>query len=96
MLDIAWPELVVIGAVALVAIGPKDLPKVMRTIGKIVGKARAMTRDFQSAMDQLHYEADVADRLQRDTQRAKAESNEHEAMAAKSPPPAPEPNKDGQ
>ena len=40
MLDIAWPELVVIGAVALVAIGPKDLPKVMHTLGQWAGKAR--------------------------------------------------------
>jgi sec-independent protein translocase protein TatB len=63
MLDIAWPELAVIGAVALVAIGPKDLPKVMHAMGRWAGKARAMMRDMQRAFEQLDYEAGVAEKL---------------------------------
>jgi sec-independent protein translocase protein TatB len=63
MLDIAWPELVVIGAVALVAIGPKDLPKVMRTAGRWAGKARAFAREIHNSFEQLSYEAEIADKL---------------------------------
>jgi sec-independent protein translocase protein TatB len=63
MLDIAWPELVVIGAVALVAIGPKDLPKVMRVIGKWAGKARNTVRELQHSFEQLSYEAEIAEKL---------------------------------
>ncbi len=63
MLDIAWPELVVIGAVALVAIGPKDLPKVMHTLGKWAGKARGVVQELQRSFDQLSYESEVAEKL---------------------------------
>ena len=63
MLDIAWPELIVIGGVALIAIGPKDLPKVMRVLGAWTAKLRRMTREFRSAIDQLSYEAEIAEKL---------------------------------
>lgn len=63
MLDVAWPELVVIGAVALVAIGPKDLPKVMRTLGQWAGKARGAAQEIRRNFDQLAYESEVAERL---------------------------------
>ena len=66
MLDIAWPELMIIGIVAVVAIGPKDLPKVMNTMGKWAGKARHMAQDLQRSFDQLNYEAEVADKLKAD------------------------------
>nr|MDP9128368.1 twin-arginine translocase TatA/TatE family subunit [Pseudomonadota bacterium] len=61
--DVAWPELMVIGAVALVAIGPKDLPKAMHTLGKWAGKARAFVQDIQRTFDQLSYEAEIAQKL---------------------------------
>jgi sec-independent protein translocase protein TatB len=48
MLDFGAGELVVIGVVALVAIGPKELPGVLRTIGRSVGKMRRMAGDFQN------------------------------------------------
>lgn len=63
MLDIAWPEIIVIGAVALVAIGPKDLPKVMRVAGQWAGKARNAARELQRSFEQLSYEAEIADKL---------------------------------
>lgn len=66
MLDIAWPELVVVGAVALVAIGPKDLPKVMRTIGRWAAKARNLMHDVRHTFEQLSYEADIAEKLQKE------------------------------
>ncbi len=65
MLDIAWPELLVIGAVALVAIGPKDLPKVMRTLGQWAGKARYMVQDLQRSFEQLNYESEIAEKLRK-------------------------------
>jgi len=68
MLDIAWPELAVIGAVALVAIGPKDLPKVMHMMGLWAGKARRMVRDVQRSFDQLTYEAEIAEKLKREAE----------------------------
>lgn len=51
MLDIGWTELLVIGVVALIVVGPKDLPKMFRTLGQITAKARNMAREFQRAMD---------------------------------------------
>jgi len=63
MLDVAWPELVVIGAVALVAIGPKDLPKVMRVMGQWAGKARNAVHELQRGFEQLSYESEIADKL---------------------------------
>lgn len=61
MLDVAWPELLVIGAVALVAIGPKDMPKVMRVMGRWVGKAQRLVREISDHMQRLEYESRVAD-----------------------------------
>ncbi|MCW0236427.1 MAG: Sec-independent protein translocase protein TatB [Ferrovibrio sp.] len=59
MFDIAWSELGVIAVVALVVIGPKDLPKVLRTIGQWTSKARSMAREFQSGIDDMVREADL-------------------------------------
>ena len=58
MLDIGWSELLVVGAVALVAIGPKDLPKVMHAFGTWVGKARRAFVAIQHDMERLAYEAE--------------------------------------
>jgi len=63
MLDIAWPEVIVIGAVALVAIGPKDLPRVMHKLGQWTGKARGVINDMRRAFDQLNYETEIAEKL---------------------------------
>jgi len=61
MLDIGWTELLIIGVVALVVVGPKDLPKMFRTLGQLTGKARAMAREFQRAMDAAADETGVKD-----------------------------------
>lgn len=61
MLDIGWTELLVIGVIALVVVGPKDLPRVLRYVGYWVGKARSMAREFQRAIDQYAKEADLED-----------------------------------
>ncbi|WP_138469901.1 Sec-independent protein translocase protein TatB [Poseidonocella sp. HB161398] len=61
MFDIGWTELVVIGVVALIVVGPKDLPVMFRTLGQFTGKARAMAREFTSAMNAAADEAGVKD-----------------------------------
>jgi sec-independent protein translocase protein TatB len=59
MFDIAWSELGVIAVVALVVIGPKDLPKVLRTVGQWTSKARSMAREFQSGIDDMVRESEL-------------------------------------
>jgi sec-independent protein translocase protein TatB len=61
MFDIGWSELAVIAVVALVVIGPKDLPKVLRTVGYWVRKARTVASEFQSSIEQMAREAELAD-----------------------------------
>lgn len=61
MFGIDSQELLVIAVVALVVIGPKDLPRVMRGIGNFVGKARGMARHFRSGVDTMIRESELAD-----------------------------------
>jgi sec-independent protein translocase protein TatB len=61
MFDIAWSEFMLIGAVALVVIGPKDLPKAMRTVGQAVGKIRRMASEFQGQFNEAMREAELHD-----------------------------------
>jgi sec-independent protein translocase protein TatB len=62
--DIAPSEFLLVIVVALVVIGPKDLPRAMRVVGHWVGRARAMTRHFRSGIDTMMREAEL-DELQR-------------------------------
>ncbi len=59
LFDLGWSEILLIGTVALVFIGPKDLPKVMRVAGYWMRKARTMSREFQSSIDQMIREAEL-------------------------------------
>jgi sec-independent protein translocase protein TatB len=59
MLDIGWSEMAVIALVALVVIGPKDLPKAMKTVAFWVRKARKLASEFHSGIDQLVREAEL-------------------------------------
>ena len=61
MFDIGWGELLVIGMVALVAIGPKELPGVLRTVGQWTGKLRRMAAEFQNQFHEAMREAELAD-----------------------------------
>ncbi len=61
MFDIGWSELVVIAVVALIAIGPKELPGVLRMIGQWLGKARKMAAEFQGQFQEAMREAEMAD-----------------------------------
>ncbi|WP_370232159.1 Sec-independent protein translocase protein TatB [Cognatishimia sp.] len=61
MFDFGMGELLIIGVVALIVVGPKDLPVLFRRVGNFVGKARAMGREFSSAMNQAAAESGMDD-----------------------------------
>lgn len=97
MFDIGWSELLIIGIVALIAIGPKELPGVLRAMGHWVGKVRRMASDFQDQFREAMREAEVADlKRQFDEASAKAtsftnplETAQKEVEKAFNPEPAP-------
>lgn len=60
MFNVGWSELLVVGAVALILVGPKDMPKVMGSLGRWARKARAFTHDMQKVFDQVARDADPA------------------------------------
>ncbi|HXY90630.1 MAG TPA: Sec-independent protein translocase protein TatB [Xanthobacteraceae bacterium] len=68
MFDIGWGELLVIGIVALVVIGPKELPGVVRTLGQTVAKLRRMAAEFQNQFNEAMREAELAD-LKKDAEK---------------------------
>jgi len=61
MFDFAWSEMAIIAAVALVVIGPKDLPVALRAISGVVKKARRMAGEFQTHVDEMMRDADLKD-----------------------------------
>jgi sec-independent protein translocase protein TatB len=61
MLDLGWTELLVIGVVALIVVGPKDLPVLFQNVGRFVGKMKGMAREFSTAMNQAADDAGVKD-----------------------------------
>jgi sec-independent protein translocase protein TatB len=69
LLDFGWSEILLIGTVALIFIGPKDLPKALRVAGYWVRKARTLSREFQSSIDQMIREAEL-DEMRQELQKA--------------------------
>ena len=59
MFDMSWGEVLVIGAVALIVIGPKDLPKALRTVGNATAKLRRMAGEFQAQFNDAMREAEL-------------------------------------
>ncbi len=53
MFDIGWQEIFVIAVFALIVIGPKDLPRALKTVTGVIRKMKGMARDFQSGMDDI-------------------------------------------
>jgi sec-independent protein translocase protein TatB len=71
LFDLGWSEILLIGTVALVFIGPKDLPKAMRVAGYWMRKARTLSREFQSSIDQMIREAEL-DEMRQELKKAAA------------------------
>ena len=61
MFDVGWSELIVIGVVALIVIGPSDLPDMFRQLGRFTAKLKSMSREFTRAMEQAAKESGVSD-----------------------------------
>ena len=61
MFDIGWSEMMMIAIVAIVVIGPRQLPAALRTVGQWVSKARSMAREFQNSLDEMVEEAGLDD-----------------------------------
>lgn len=61
MFDVGAPELLLIAIVALLVVGPKDLPRLLRTVGNWMGKARATARHFRTGVDAMIREAEMED-----------------------------------
>ena len=70
MFDIGWSEMAVVALLALIVIGPKDLPRVMRTASHWVRKARGLAREFQSGIDDMIRESELEE-----TRKALASAN---------------------
>jgi sec-independent protein translocase protein TatB len=103
MFDIGWTELVLIAVVAVVVIGPKDLPRAMRFVGQWTGKLKRMSREFQNQFNEALRESELdsvkkdieqitrsdplAD-VRKESDRINAEIRERLAMKAKTPPAA--------
>ena len=98
MFDIAPTELLIVALVALVVIGPKDLPRVMRTVGYWVGRARGMARHFRSGIDTMIRESELEEmekkwkeeneRIMRDYPTLPAADAANAAVAADPAPPS--------
>ena len=61
MFDIGWQELFIVVAIAIIVVGPRDLPRVLRSITSYLSKARSMVREFQSGIDEVAREVDLDD-----------------------------------
>src|SRR5215510_9231457 len=78
MFDIGWSDLLLIGIVALIAIGPKELPGALRTLGQWMAKVRRMASEFQNQFQEAMREAELADlNKEVDEMATKAESYAH-------------------
>ncbi|MBC7986702.1 MAG: twin-arginine translocase subunit TatB [Sphingomonadaceae bacterium] len=85
MFDIGATELLLIAIVALLVIGPRDLPRVMRTVGNWVGKARATTKHFRIGLDAMMREADLAEEQKKWAAENDRIMREHPAPVADAP-----------
>jgi len=100
MFDISWGELLIVMVVALVVVGPKDLPKLMRKAGQWLGRARAMADQFRKSFDEMARQAEL-DELRAEVERLKSDrplseiESEANAMMTGAPLSAPYTNVEG-
>jgi len=82
MFDIGWAEMALVSTVIIVVVGPKELPVVLRTIGRAVSRARAMAREFRDSIDEMADEADLGKEVFDDPELEKFRLNaEKEALS---------------
>lgn len=67
MIDLSWSHILIVLIVALVVVGPKDLPRLMHTVGRWVAKARGMADQFKRGLDEMSRQADL-DELRKEIQ----------------------------
>lgn len=87
MFDVAPTELLLVAVIALVVIGPKDLPRVMRVVGQWVARARGVARQFRSGFDEMIRESELREMEQKWREENERIMREHPAI----PPPEAEP-----
>ena len=87
MLDVAPTELLLVAVVALLVIGPKDLPRAMRFVGKWVGKARGVARQFRSGIDTMIRESELAEMEKQWAAENERIMREHPTPSLPAPPP---------
>jgi sec-independent protein translocase protein TatB len=97
MFDLSWSHILIVLIVALVVVGPKDLPKMMRTVGQWVGKARAMADQFRKSFDEMARQSEL-DELRAEIEALRAhrpladiEQSMHQSILPPDPPPLPAP-----
>lgn len=94
MFDVAPSEMLLVVIVALVVIGPKDLPRVLRVVGHWVGKARGLARQFRSGFDEMMREAEISEMEKKWADENARIMAEHPAeTSVEAAPAAPEPPK---
>lgn len=94
MFDIAPSELLLVAFIALVVIGPKDLPKAMRVVGYWVGRARAVGRQFRSGFDEMVREAELEEMEKKWKAENERIMREHPAVDTATPAALPAPDAD--
>src|SRR6185503_14733876 len=67
MLDFGWSQMLLIAAVALIVLGPKELPKVIKSVTEWAGKARSLAREFRSSVDEMMAETEFKNTIQAET-----------------------------
>lgn len=87
MFDIAPTEFLIVAIVALVVIGPKELPRVMRTVGQWVGRARGMARHFRSGIDTMMREAELEEMEKKWREENERIMREHPMLPSADAPP---------
>jgi sec-independent protein translocase protein TatB len=96
MFDLSWSHILLVVIVALIVVGPKDLPRLMHMVGRWVGKARSMANEFRKSFDEMARQAEL-DELRKEiaalrTERPMGETRphiEHGILPADEPPPDP-------
>ena len=98
MFDVAPTEFLLVALVALIVIGPKDLPRVMRAVGQWVAKARDVARQFRSGFDEMVRESEIKEMERKWQEENERNLREHPPLAPDGPaaitPPAEEPKPD--